>query len=75
MKKGIIKINEARCKGCLLCIPVCKTGEIEKSMKVNKSGHQVVEFKAKGSCNACTLCAITCPDAAIEVFLLVEKDE
>ncbi len=73
MRKGKIVINENRCKGCLICVSQCKMKEIEKSNKVNKFGHIVVEFKNSGKCNACTLCAISCPDAAIEVYEIVEE--
>jgi len=74
MRKGRIKINEDRCKGCLLCIEQCKVKEIKKSEKVNKYGHIVVEFANSGKCNACTLCAIVCPDAAIEVYEIKEEE-
>ena len=76
MKKGKIRINEDRCKGCMLCIEACKFNELKQSDRVNKYGHIVVEFCGKGKCTACALCAIVCPDAAIEVFEIVEsKDE
>lgn len=72
MKKGKIIITADRCKGCLLCIEGCPKGEIEPGVKINKYGYNVVDFKNKGLCNACTLCAIVCPDAAIEVYEILE---
>ena len=75
MRKGKIKIDENRCKGCTLCIPECKVDEIRMSTKVNKQGYTIAEFKAANKCTACTLCAIVCPEAAIEVFELLEDDK
>jgi len=75
MKKGKIKIDEDRCKGCLLCIEECKKGCIKIGEKVNKYGYVVVEFDDTKGCNACKLCSIVCPDAAIEVFEIVEVPE
>jgi 2-oxoglutarate ferredoxin oxidoreductase subunit delta len=73
LKKGRIKIDENRCKGCLLCIDNCRQGEIKKSEKINKYGYNVVEFCKLDKCNACTLCAIVCPDCAIEVIEILEE--
>jgi 2-oxoglutarate ferredoxin oxidoreductase subunit delta len=68
MKKGRIVIDENRCKGCMLCIDTCRQTEIKLSSKINKAGYNIVEFCNAGRCNACTLCGIICPDAAITVY-------
>jgi len=75
MRKGRIKILEERCKGCLLCIQECRVNEIIKVNKVNKYGYITVSFKDAGRCNGCTLCAIACPDCAIEVYEIIEEKE
>ena len=67
LRKGKIKIDPVRCKGCLLCIEACKQGEIKVSKEINKFGYHLVEFVNNGNCNACTLCGVVCPDAAIEI--------
>ena len=72
MKKGRIKIDSDRCKGCLLCVGQCPKGEIKKGEKINRFGYTLAEFCDNGSCNACTLCAIVCPDCAIEVIEITE---
>ena len=72
MKNGKIKIDEDRCKGCLICIEACNKNEIKISNKVNKYGYIAVEFCNEGRCNACALCGIVCPDAAIEVIEIIE---
>ena len=74
MRKGRIKIDSNRCKGCLLCVSTCKQNEIRPGLKMNKSGYNVVEFCNEGRCNACTLCGIICPDAAIEVIEIMETE-
>ncbi|MCE5300948.1 MAG: ferredoxin family protein [Spirochaetia bacterium] len=72
MRKGRIKIDRNRCKGCMLCIDACPKGEIKQGTAINKAGYNVVEFRNNGECNACMLCAISCPDAAIEVIEIIE---
>ena len=73
MKKGKIKIDKDRCKGCLICVEECKRNAIKEGDKVNRYGYIVVEFVDEDRCNACKLCAIACPDAAIEVIELIEE--
>jgi 2-oxoglutarate ferredoxin oxidoreductase subunit delta len=73
VKKGKIRIDEDRCKGCLVCVDACPKKEIKLGGKINKCGYNIVEFKACGDCNACTLCAIVCPDAAIEVVEIIDE--
>jgi 2-oxoglutarate ferredoxin oxidoreductase subunit delta len=75
MRKGRIIIEVDRCKGCLLCIAACKPKQIKISKKMNKTGYNIVEFCDEGKCNACTLCGIICPDAAIEVIEIIETEK
>ncbi|MFP4466669.1 MAG: ferredoxin family protein [Candidatus Goldiibacteriota bacterium] len=75
MKKGRIYIYEDRCKGCGLCIAECRKNEISESNELNKYGYNVVKFNNLDACNACRLCAVVCPDAAIKVCELVEVPE
>jgi len=72
LRKGKIKIDFDRCKGCLLCIEECRFKELKAGTKANKYGYLVPEFVCGGNCNACMLCAIVCPEAAIEVFEIIE---
>jgi len=66
--KGKIKINKDTCKECHLCIAACKKGNIVPSCELNADGYHPVVQKDDGNCNGCTLCAIMCPEVAIEVF-------
>ncbi len=75
MKKGKIKINDERCKGCGLCVNECGKECIKMGDTVNKTGYVAAEFDETKGCNACKLCAIACPEAAIEVFEIIEVPE
>jgi len=67
-KKTKLKIDNERCKGCMLCIHACPKGILEASAKVNKRGLKYVVVKHPDECTGCALCAIMCPDCAIEIL-------
>ncbi|MDD5711704.1 MAG: 4Fe-4S ferredoxin [Smithellaceae bacterium] len=67
--KGYIKINKENCKECHLCIYACKKEQIIPSKEFNSKGYRPVCFDdKKGECTGCALCAIMCPEIAIEVY-------
>ena len=67
--KGYIVIDKELCKECHLCIQACSHGLIVPSHEFNSKGYRPVRFQdEEKKCVACTLCAITCPDIAIEVY-------
>jgi 2-oxoglutarate ferredoxin oxidoreductase subunit delta len=66
--KGYIVINKELCKDCQLCIHACPKGLIETSKEFNLKGYHTVCSKDTGECTGCALCALTCPDVAIEVY-------
>ena len=63
-----IKIDQNRCKGCLLCVSFCPKGLLKKSAKLNKRGLNFVEFDASTECSGCMQCAVICPECCIEVY-------
>ena len=72
---GTITINRERCKGCGVCVYVCKRGLIDIGEDMNSQGYRsAVLIDDDGQCKACKLCAEVCPDACIEVYK-EEKDE
>jgi 2-oxoglutarate ferredoxin oxidoreductase subunit delta len=68
--KGKIVIDSEVCKGCLYCVEACPNHLISEASALNAKGYYPAQFKpSDGSeCTACTLCAISCPEAAIEVY-------
>jgi 2-oxoglutarate ferredoxin oxidoreductase subunit delta len=69
--QGKIEINSKLCKGCYLCVEACPRKLIHISTSINEFGTNFAIFEDKDSkCTACMLCAIMCPDAAIEVYKL-----
>jgi 2-oxoglutarate ferredoxin oxidoreductase subunit delta len=65
---GRITIAFGRCKACLLCVEVCNKNALRQGSELNEAGYVPVVFDENAGCNGCALCAIRCPDAAIEVF-------
>jgi len=66
--KGHIGISEELCKGCEICISFCREGVISLSDRLNASGYLPVVFNDNGQCTGCAICAIVCPEVAIEVY-------
>lgn len=65
---GIIKIDVEICKSCGLCIKACALHLIEFSDERNQRGYRPAAQKNSESCTGCALCAIMCPDSAIQVY-------
>ncbi len=62
-----IKINEAKCKSCYLCIDACPKKLIQKSNNIGPMAQYTVEFNdTNNQCIGCAICAMVCPDMAIE---------
>lgn len=68
MPKGLVIIDEDRCKGCSLCVVTCPFGVLVISNGLNRYGYNVAEATAPEKCTGCGMCAQMCPDAAIEVY-------
>jgi 2-oxoglutarate ferredoxin oxidoreductase subunit delta len=74
MATGFIEIDVESCKDCKLCVSVCPHRLIDSSDHMNKKGYYAVCFTEKElpgekrKCTGCGLCAISCPEIAIEVY-------
>jgi 2-oxoglutarate ferredoxin oxidoreductase subunit delta len=68
MLKGMVVVDEERCKGCGLCITVCPKDVLSYSNELNTSGYNFVYVKRPEDCIGCGFCALTCPDVALEVY-------
>ncbi len=66
--KGSVKIDRELCKGCQLCIEFCTRKVITLQDKVNAAGYIPAQPGNPQECNGCGVCAIVCPDVAIEVY-------
>jgi len=66
-----LTINEALCKGCLICAVECPKGILELDLSaVNAKGYNPIKCTDIDKCIACAICARMCPDSVIKV----EKD-
>lgn len=64
----MIVISAELCKGCELCMHFCPKDVISQSDKLNAAGYQSAMFNDNGECTGCGICALVCPEVAIEVF-------
>jgi len=65
-----VKINQERCKGCLLCLSVCPKKSLTVEQKLSRRGVKAAKFKDGAQCIGCAMCAVICPDACIEIIEL-----
>lgn len=76
--KNIVLIEQAKCKGCELCVVSCPRGCLELAHDhLNAKGFHPVEFVYEGTIGACTGCAtcfIVCPDGAITAIMVLKKE-
>ncbi|MCI8652179.1 MAG: 4Fe-4S binding protein [Angelakisella sp.] len=63
-----ITIEAEYCKACGLCITTCKKGVIRYGKGINAMGYHAAEVDGTKGCIGCRLCAVVCPEAAIEVY-------
>ncbi|MGB4337087.1 MAG: 4Fe-4S binding protein [Bacillota bacterium] len=66
MKKVVI--DEAKCKGCGLCVHFCPKSALAMADRINSRGYHPAELVDEASCISCGICGRVCPDAVIEVF-------
>lgn len=68
MIKGMVTLEENRCKGCALCVPVCPPEVLAMStLRFNAKGYRPVEV-VNDDCTGCALCAVICPDVVFTVY-------
>jgi len=65
---GKIQIDIERCKGCGLCVTVCKEELIYIGDRINSHGYHTAQINDEERCVGCANCAEMCPDVAIEVW-------
>lgn len=69
MPKGMVVIDEERCKGCGLCVEVCPTHTLQLAQdRFNQKGYRPVEATDAEACTGCATCAVICPDVVLTVY-------
>ncbi|RLC99626.1 MAG: 2-oxoacid:acceptor oxidoreductase [Chloroflexi bacterium] len=69
MAKGMVIIDEDRCKGCGLCVTVCPAKILQLAEgRFNAKGYRPVEVTAPEKCTGCAMCATICPDVVFTVY-------
>lgn len=66
--KGVIIVDNEKCKGCELCVGACPTDVISMSTSVNGKGFHYAYSEQADACTGCSNCAIVCPDGVITVY-------
>jgi len=65
-------IDDERCKGCGLCVPICPKKVLEILDQVNTKGYFPVYQARPEDCIKCAMCCTMCPDMAITITEIVE---
>lgn len=66
---GAVTIDQARCKGCELCVVACPAKVLAlQDKEVNDRGYHFAFMANPTACIGCANCASVCPDACIEVY-------
>lgn len=66
MPKVVIRTES--CKSCGYCVRFCPKNVLVVGSKVNSKGYEYIIPATPAACIGCKMCAVICPDAAIEVY-------
>lgn len=66
--RGWLRVDEAECKGCGLCIEACPPKTIRLSEGLNHYGYRTAVYAGSG-CTGCGICFMACPEpGALTVY-------
>ena len=69
MAKGMVIIDEDRCKGCGLCVTVCPANILQLADdRFNAKGYRPITVTDPPACTGCAMCATICPDVVFTVY-------
>ena len=63
----MVQINPALCKSCGYCVKFCPKQILQIGHERNHRGHFYPVMTDETSCITCAICAMMCPEGAIEV--------
>ncbi len=63
-----VVFDEAKCKGCNICVHFCPKKAIQMADRINAKGYHPAYLADEDACTSCGTCGRMCPDAVIEVF-------
>ena len=64
----LCQIEEARCKGCELCVKFCPRHALDMAEHFNPAGYHPAFLKSPELCTGCGVCAQMCPEAGIAIY-------
>jgi NAD-dependent dihydropyrimidine dehydrogenase PreA subunit len=66
--RGLLRVDQAECKGCGLCIEACPPRVIRLSDGLNHYGYRTAVYEGSG-CTGCGICFLACPEpGALTVY-------
>ena len=63
----MVQINPDLCKSCGYCVQFCPKQVLQMGYERNRRGHFYPEMVNERGCITCAVCALMCPEGAIEV--------
>ncbi|MDR3333210.1 MAG: 4Fe-4S binding protein [Synergistaceae bacterium] len=63
-----VEIRSESCKSCGYCVKFCPKEVLVIGTRVNSKGYEYAEPQNMEACVGCRMCAVMCPDAAIEIY-------
>lgn len=73
--RGRVTVLEGRCKGCEFCVEFCPRDVLVMSSKFNAKGYHFPVVERAQECVNCQLCYYLCPEFAIFVTAVNERNE
>ncbi len=67
LRRYQIRMLKERCKECGFCIEFCPQKSLGKSTEINSHGYHIVCLDKSDKCTGCNICAMICPEFAINV--------
>jgi 2-oxoglutarate ferredoxin oxidoreductase subunit delta len=71
--RGLVIIDEERCKGCAVCNVACPLTVLALAKEVNNKGYNYAVKVNPDACTGCANCAVVCPDSCITVYRQKEQ--